>query len=57
MTIDFEQDQREDLNSVNDAKSLSDQVVKLKSLEDELEDFYIQEVSSGADLAIYGGRA
>ena len=36
MTIDFEQDQREDLNSVNDAKSLSDQVVKLKTLEDDL---------------------
>jgi len=36
-SIDFEQDQREDLNSVNDAKSLSDQVVKLKKLEDELE--------------------
>ena len=36
MTIDFEQDQREDLDSVNDAKSLSDQVVKLKKLEDEL---------------------
>ena len=36
-SIDFEQDQRQDLNSVNDAKSLSDQVMKLKSLEDELE--------------------
>jgi len=36
MTIDFEQDQREDLDSVNAAKSLSDQVVKLKTLEDEL---------------------
>ena len=36
--IDFEQDQRQDLNSVNDAKSLSDQVMKLKSLEDELEE-------------------
>ena len=34
--INFEADQREDLNSVNDAKSLSDQVVKLKSLEDDL---------------------
>ena len=34
--INFEEDQREDLNSVNDAKSLSDQVVKLKSLEDDL---------------------
>ena len=30
-SIDFEQDQRQDLNSVNDAKSLSDQVMKLKS--------------------------
>jgi len=37
-SIDFEQDQRQDLNSVNDAKSLSDQVMKLKSLEDELEE-------------------
>ena len=35
--INFEADQREDLNSVNDAKSLSDQVVKLKQLEDDLE--------------------
>ena len=34
-SIDFEKDQREDLNSVNDAKSLSDQVVKLKTLEDD----------------------
>ena len=34
--INFEEDQREDLNSVGDAKSLSDQVVKLKSLEDQL---------------------
>ncbi len=37
MSINFEEDQREDLNSVNDAKSLSDQVVKLKELEDEVE--------------------
>ena len=35
--INFEEDQRQDLNSVNDAKSLSDQVVKLKELEDDLE--------------------
>ena len=35
-SINFEEDQREDLNSVNDAKSLSDQVVKLKQLEDDL---------------------
>ena len=34
--IDFEQDQREDLNSVDEAKSLSDQVVKLRNLEDDL---------------------
>ena len=37
-SINFEEDQREDLNSVNDAKSLSDQVVKLKQLEDQLEE-------------------
>jgi len=37
-SINFEEDQREDLNSVDDAKSLSDQVVKLKQLEDELVD-------------------
>ena len=36
-SINFEEDQREDLNSVNDARSLSDQVVKLKELEDSLE--------------------
>jgi hypothetical protein len=35
-SINFEEDQRQDLNSVNDAKSLSDQVVKLKQLEDDL---------------------
>ena len=34
--INFEADQREDLNSVGDAKTLSDQVVKLKKLEDDL---------------------
>lgn len=26
-------------------------------LEEELEDFYIEEISSGTNLAIYGGRA
>ncbi len=35
-SINFEEDQREDISSVNDAKSLSDQVVKLKQLEDDL---------------------
>ena len=35
-SIDFEKDQREDLDSVNEAKTLSDQVVKLTRLEDEL---------------------
>ena len=34
--IDFEKDQREDLDSVDEAKSLSDQVVKLRNLEDDL---------------------
>ena len=36
--INFEEDKREDLNSVNEAKSLSDQVIKLKKLEDEVEE-------------------
>ena len=36
--INFEQDQREDLHNIKDAQSLSDQVVKLKKLEDQLEE-------------------
>ena len=35
-SIDFEQDQRADLDGANDANKLSDQVVKLQKLEDEL---------------------
>ena len=34
--IDFEQDQRKDLDSVNESNKLSDQIVKLTNLEDEL---------------------
>ena len=34
--INFEEDQREDLDGANDAKKLSDQVVKLQGLEEEL---------------------
>jgi hypothetical protein len=34
--IDFEKDQREDLGAVNEAKNLSDQVVKLQKLEDDV---------------------
>ena len=36
MNIDFEQDQRADLDGANDANKLSDQVVKLQRLEEEL---------------------
>ena len=36
MSIDFEQEKREELDGVNDAKKLSDQVVKLQELEEEL---------------------
>ena len=36
--INFEADQREDLHNIKDAQSLSDQVVKLKKLEDQLEE-------------------
>ena len=39
----------------NPEKWLADENEETGS-EDELEDFYIQEVSYGADLAIYGGR-
>ena len=35
-SIDFEQDQRADLDGANDANKLSDQVVKLQRLEEEL---------------------
>ena len=35
-TIDFEKDQREELDGANDANKLSDQVVKLQQLENEL---------------------
>ena len=34
--INFEQDAREDLDSVNEGKKLSEQVVKLQKLEDEV---------------------
>ena len=34
--IDFEQDQRADLDGANDANKLSDQVVKLQRLEEDL---------------------
>ena len=36
MNINFEQDQTESITQVNDAKSLSDQVIKLKNLEDKI---------------------
>ena len=34
-SINFEEDQKKDLDSVNEAKNLSDQVVKLQNLEDD----------------------
>ena len=36
MNINFEQDKQDSLTKVNDAKSLSDQVLKLKAMEDDL---------------------
>jgi len=36
MNINFEQDQTESITQANDAKSLSDQVVKLRNLEDKI---------------------
>ena len=37
-SINFEEDRKESLGAVNEAKELSDQVVKLQSLEDEIEE-------------------
>ena len=36
MNINFEQDKQDSLTKVNDAKSLSEQVVKLQSMEEDL---------------------
>ena len=36
--INYEEDRKESLGAVNEAKELSDHVVKLRSLEDEIED-------------------
>ena len=36
--INFEEDRKESLGAVNEAKELSDQVVKLRSLQDEIEE-------------------
>ena len=36
--INFEEDRKESLGAVNEAKELSDQVIKLRSLEDEIEE-------------------
>ena len=36
MSINYEEDQRKSLDSVNESNKLSDQVVKLTNLEDEL---------------------
>ena len=37
-SIDFEEDRKESLGEVNNAKTLSDQVTKLQSLEDEIDE-------------------
>ena len=36
MNINFEQDKQDSLTKVNDAKSLSEQVVKLQAMEEDL---------------------
>ena len=36
--INFEEDRKESLGAVNEAKELSSQVIKLRSLEDEIEE-------------------
>ena len=50
--INFEEDRKESLGAVNEAKELSDQVVKLRSLQDEIEeeDKKIKELKRKAEL-------
>jgi hypothetical protein len=52
MSINFEQDQREELDSANDAKKLSDQVVKLQQLEEQLiaKEEEVKEIKRKVDL-------
>jgi hypothetical protein len=52
MNINFEQDQTESLNNINDAKVLSDQVVKLKELEDKilLQEEILKKLKQSADV-------
>ena len=52
MNINFEQDQTESLNNINDAKTLSDQVVKLKELEDKilLQEEILKKLKHSADV-------
>ena len=49
--INFEQDAREELDSVNEGKKLSDQVVKLQELEDQvtLKEHELKELKRKAD--------
>ena len=50
--INFEEDRKESLGAVNEAKELSDQVIKLRSLEDEIaeEEKKIKELKRKAEL-------
>ena len=50
--INFEQDARENLDSVNEGKKLSDQVVKLQELEDQvtLKEHELKELKRKAEL-------
>ena len=52
MSINFEQDQREELDGANDAKKLSDQVVKLQQLEEQLiaKEEEVKEIKRKVDL-------
>ena len=50
--INFEEDRKESLGAVNEAKELSDQVIKLRSLEDEIvaEEKKIKELKRQSEL-------
>ena len=52
--INFEKDARGDLDSVNEGKKLSDQVVKLQDLEDQvvLKEHELKELKRKAELLV-----
>ena len=56
MNINFEQDKQDSLTKVNDAKSLSEQVVKLQELNERLEDLEDLMKKTKKDIEVISGE-